>query len=54
MSGVVVDHDVPLDSRVDPDDQQRFAEAYAQRLHDAGIEIAAITDYTGSDSRGSI
>ncbi|MFI1994877.1 TrlF family AAA-like ATPase [Actinoplanes sp. NPDC020271] len=31
----------------DSDDQQRFAEAYAQRLNDAGIEIAAITDYNG-------
>src|ERR1051326_15794 len=28
-------------------DQQRLAEAYAQRLHDTGIEIAAIPDYNG-------
>ena len=31
----------------DPADQQRFTEAYASRLNDAGIEIAAITDYNG-------
>jgi chromosome segregation protein len=31
----------------DPADQHRFAEAYASRLNDAGIEIAAITDYNG-------
>ncbi|MEV4513796.1 hypothetical protein AB0K00_33160 [Dactylosporangium sp. NPDC049525] len=30
-----------------PADQRRFAEQYAQRLHDVGIELAAITDYHG-------
>jgi hypothetical protein len=30
-----------------PDDQRRFADAYVQRLLDAGTEIAAITDYNG-------